>query len=135
MQSINYMRLLMNKGPDEAFAYIQKCKDDTVNYTNFNESLINNIAMGELLDNKDHKNNMALTLEALKINIWLFPNSAKTYDSYGWVLSKAGKTEEAIWMYIKSLKINPDDEQVKNVLNELLQKKAGSSSGMCQMAF
>jgi tetratricopeptide (TPR) repeat protein len=117
------MWLLVSKGPDEAFLYIQKCKDDTLNCTSFHEGLINDIALDELMEKTEYKNNMALTLEALKMNILLFPNSTNTYNSYGWALSKAGKIEEAIWMYRKSLTMNPKDEQVINVLNELLQKK------------
>ena len=50
----------------------------------------------------------------------LFPNSSNIYDSYGEALLQSGKKEEAIKMYQKSLELNPDNENGKKVLKELL---------------
>jgi tetratricopeptide (TPR) repeat protein len=63
-----------------------------------------------------------LALEVLKQNILLFPNSSNTYDSYGEALAKNGKKEEAIYMYRKSIKLNPENESGKTALEELLKK-------------
>jgi len=50
----------------------------------------------------------------------IFPNSSNMYDSYGEALLQSGKKEEAIKMYQKSLELNPDNENGKKVLKELL---------------
>jgi len=50
----------------------------------------------------------------------IFPNSSNMYDSYGEALLQSGKKEEAIKMYQKSLELNPNNENGKKVLKELL---------------
>lgn len=50
----------------------------------------------------------------------IFPNSSNVYDSYGEALLQSGKKEEAIKMYQKSVELNPDNENGKKVLKELL---------------
>lgn len=50
----------------------------------------------------------------------LFPNSSNIYDSYGEALLQSGKKEDAIKMYQKSVELNPDNENGKKVLKELL---------------
>jgi CubicO group peptidase (beta-lactamase class C family) len=50
----------------------------------------------------------------------IFPNSSNIYDSYGEALLQSGKKEDAIKMYQKSVELNPDNENGKKVLKELL---------------
>ncbi|MDN3673256.1 serine hydrolase [Flavobacterium branchiarum] len=50
----------------------------------------------------------------------IFPNSANIYDSYGEALLQNGKKEDAIKMYQKSIELNPNNENGKKVLKELL---------------
>jgi len=50
----------------------------------------------------------------------IFPNSANIYDSYGEALLQSGKKADAIKMYQKSVELNPDNENGKKVLKELL---------------
>jgi CubicO group peptidase (beta-lactamase class C family) len=50
----------------------------------------------------------------------IFPNSANIYDSYGEALLQSGKKEDAIKMYQKSIELNPNNENGKKVLKELL---------------
>lgn len=50
----------------------------------------------------------------------IFPNSSNVYDSYGEALLQSGKKEDAIKMYQKSVELNPDNENGKKVLKELL---------------
>ncbi|MFK8039357.1 MAG: tetratricopeptide repeat protein [Crocinitomicaceae bacterium] len=51
-----------------------------------------------------------------RMNTRYFPNDPNVYDSYGEVLAKLGKKEEAIKQYQKVLKLSPDD---KNALAQL----------------
>ncbi|QLC65974.1 serine hydrolase [Flavobacterium sp. LPB0248] len=50
----------------------------------------------------------------------IFPNSSNVFDSYGEALLQSGKKEDAIKMYQKSVELNPDNENGKKVLKELL---------------
>ena len=54
-------------------------------------------------------------------NVDLFPLSWNSYDSYGEILLKTGKKEEAIKMYQKSIELNPNNEGGKKILKELLE--------------
>jgi tetratricopeptide (TPR) repeat protein len=58
-------------------------------------------------------------LETFKLNVELFPDSWNVYDSYGEILLKLGRKEEAVSMYKKSVALNPNNEGGKKVLNEL----------------
>ncbi|MEZ0183570.1 serine hydrolase [Flavobacterium oncorhynchi] len=50
----------------------------------------------------------------------IFPNSSNIYDSYGEALLQCGKKNDAIKMYQKSVELNPNNENGKKVLKELL---------------
>jgi len=64
-----------------------------------------------------------LALEVFKINTLLFPGSFNTYDSYGAGLREIGKKQQAIMMYQKSIALNPNNEDGKMALKELLDSK------------
>ena len=51
----------------------------------------------------------------------LFPLSWNTYDSYAETLLKHGEKQDAVKMYQKSIELNPDNENVKKVLGQLLR--------------
>ena len=59
--------------------------------------------------------------EIFKLNIYLYPQSWNTYDSYGEVLLKNGQKEEGIKMYKKSIEMNPDNQNGKKVLERILK--------------
>lgn len=59
----------------------------------------------------------ALTI--FKLNMELFPNSGNTYDSYGDILRKLDRKEEAIKAYKKSLELNPGNEHARSILKKL----------------
>jgi glyoxylase-like metal-dependent hydrolase (beta-lactamase superfamily II) len=55
-------------------------------------------------------------VELFRINVELFPDSWNCYDSLGEALLRAGDTAEAVAMYEKSLILNPDNDNGKEVL-------------------
>jgi CubicO group peptidase (beta-lactamase class C family) len=118
-----YGRTLAEKGIDVAFTKFQELRDDSLHYY-FDENDMNDLG-GQLLDATSLKGNKEkeLALEVFKLNTLLFPSSANSYNSYAWALSIVGKTEQAIWLYKKSLTINPNDEDVKTELEKLLKNK------------
>ena len=61
-------------------------------------------------------------LEVFKLNTMLFPDSWNTYDSYGEALLKSNRKEEAIEMYEKSIEMNPENENGKQLLLKMKQE-------------
>jgi glyoxylase-like metal-dependent hydrolase (beta-lactamase superfamily II) len=55
-------------------------------------------------------------IELFRINVELFPDSWNSYDSLGEALLRAGETDEAVAMYEKSLELNPENENGREVL-------------------
>ncbi len=70
-----------------------------------------------------NKNENEKALEVFKLNTKLFPDSGSAFDSYGEVLAKIGRKEEAIKMYQKSIELDPTNEMGKRILADLLNGK------------
>ncbi len=66
---------------------------------------------------KEGKTNRALA--TLKKNMQAFPEISDVYDSYGEALAIAGRLDESREYYEKSLVINPDNQNAKEVLRHL----------------
>jgi predicted negative regulator of RcsB-dependent stress response len=56
------------------------------------------------------------TLQVFNAATLIFPMSWNVFDSYGEALLQCGKKEEAIKMYQKSVMLNPDNENGKQIL-------------------
>jgi predicted TPR repeat methyltransferase len=54
-----------------------------------------------------------------KINVELYPESWNAYDSLGEALLRAGDTNDAVTMYEKSLALNPENTNGKEVLAQI----------------
>lgn len=116
----DYGSTLAEKGVDVAFCELQKLRADSMHYY-LNEDDMNELGL-RLLHEASFNGHNELALEVLKLNTLLFPKSFNTYDSYGEALAKTGKEEEAIFMYKKSLEMNPENEGGKKALDELQKK-------------
>jgi len=112
-----YSNILTRSGADAAFCELQKLKADSAHYY-INEDDMNDLGL-QLLYAATYDNHNELALEVLKLNTLFFPNSFNTYDSYGEALAKNGKKQEAIWMYKRSLELNPGNEAGKEALKRL----------------
>lgn len=110
-----YVKILLAKGPDAAITFYNAYKADT-NYI-ATEWELNELGL-ELLDH----HHLPEALEALKLCTLIYPASWNTYDSYGKALLQSGKREEAILMYEKSVKMNPQNEPGKRILVEIKGK-------------
>jgi tetratricopeptide (TPR) repeat protein len=55
-------------------------------------------------------------VELFRINVELFPDSWNCHDSLGEALLRAGNTDEAVAMYEKSLELNPENDNGREVL-------------------
>jgi Tfp pilus assembly protein PilF len=87
---------------------------ETANYI-LDENELNELGY-EFFNNKKN----ALAFEVMRSAISLFPNSDNLFNSYGELLVKSEKKDEAIMMYKKSLLLNPENEDSKKCL-ELLE--------------
>jgi CubicO group peptidase (beta-lactamase class C family) len=110
-----YAMTLVNKGITAGVAALAQMEKDTVNY-NVDEGELNILGYEFLANKMDTE-----ALEVFKTNVRLFPASWNVYDSYGEVLLKTGKKEEAIRMYKKSVELNGGNENGKKVLEQLNQ--------------
>lgn len=114
--STAYAQLLMQNSKDFAFAKLIEMESDTSNYI-LDEDELNQLGY-EFFENEM----VTLAFEVFRSAITLFPNSDNLFNSYGELLAKSGKKEEAIIMYKKSLLINPQNEDSKKSLALLEQK-------------
>lgn len=99
-----YGRTLIAKGADSAAVRLNELKADTENY-NLSEDEFNNMAY-QMMDN----DLLSQAVETFKLNTLMFPMSDNVYESYGEALLRIGKREEAILMFKKALKINPENK-------------------------
>ncbi len=61
-------------------------------------------------------------LEVFRLNTILFPESWNAYDSYGEGLMNANRKEESIKMYEKSVALNPENENGKEMILKMKQE-------------
>ena len=62
---------------------------------------------------------MKLSQDVFKVNMMLYPDSFKVYESYAKACMKIGETDLAILNYSKSLELNPQNNNAKHMLKEL----------------
>ncbi len=63
--------------------------------------------------------NLEAALEIFKLNVELYPESANVYDSLGEAYLKIGDKKNAARNYEKSLELNPQNSNAKEVLKRL----------------
>jgi CubicO group peptidase (beta-lactamase class C family) len=119
--AIAYGTALVKQGIDAAASRFNLLKSDTAHYY-LNEWEFNQLG-GSLFYGSSFPNHQSLGMEVFKINTLLFPDGFNTYDSYAEVLRATGKREEAIAMYEKSIALNPNNDDGKAALKELLAGK------------
>lgn len=115
-----YGEALVSKGIDFGAARFNEMKSDTLNY-HVDESELNRLGYDFM--NQPSDKFLPLSLEVFKLNTVIYPRSGNTYDSYANALEKAGKKEEAILMYKKSITLSPGNEDGKKALMKLLEQK------------
>jgi CubicO group peptidase (beta-lactamase class C family) len=104
---------LESKGMDEALAKFNLMKSDTVHYR-FSENELNELGYHFLFNEKTDK-----ALIVFKLNTQLFPHSWNAFDSYGEALLKANNKENAVLNYERSLELNPENENAKEIIKKL----------------
>jgi CubicO group peptidase (beta-lactamase class C family) len=111
-----YGVLLVQQGPHYAACRFNELKSDKTWY--FYEHEMNELGY-QLLLKSSFENRVELALEVFKLNTLLFPESANVYDSYAEALMHAGMNAQAISMYKKSLRLNPDNGTARRNMEKL----------------
>ena len=62
-------------------------------------------------------------IDALKLNVEMYPNSGNVYDSLVEAYLHAGQTDLAIQNYEKSLQLDPENENAVTMLKRLRDQK------------
>jgi len=102
-----------NKSIDETIAFIEtEIKKGKESNYNVSEMALNSFGYQLIAKNKLNE-----ALKVLKLNTELFPKAFNTWDSYGEILLKVGRKKEAIKAYKKSLKLNPENENAKEIIS------------------
>ncbi len=70
----------------------------------------------------------AEALEALQLNVTLFPESANVHDSLGEALLAAGRRDDAIRSYAKSLELDPTNTNAIRKLSEIAEMPGPASA-------
>ncbi|KAF2326596.1 serine hydrolase domain-containing protein [Flavobacterium ginsenosidimutans] len=115
-----YGTALVNRGIDYAASVLNSNNSKETYY--LSEWEMNELGYNLYYMSK-FKGHEELALETFKLATLLFQDSFNTYDSYAQLLMESGKNEEAVMMYSKSIIMNPDNEQGKQKLAQLLNEK------------
>jgi CubicO group peptidase (beta-lactamase class C family) len=114
-----YGTALVKQGADHAAAVFNSEKANKTGYY-LNEGEMNDLGYN-LYYMSAFEGHKEMGLEVFKMATFIFADSYNTYDSYGQLLKDMGKTDDAIMMYQKSILLNPENEDGKRVLDELLK--------------
>jgi CubicO group peptidase (beta-lactamase class C family) len=89
-------------------------KEHDASYLTITEDYLNNL--GNSFLNEDR---MKLSQNTFKVNMMLYPDSFKVYESYAKACAKIGEVDLAILNYSKSLELNPQNNNAKDMLKKL----------------
>nr|NQU91710.1 serine hydrolase [Bacteroidota bacterium] len=103
-----------NEGVDSAITmYHNVIKGYPVQY-DFSERQLNQLGYHYL-----NKNNFSVAISVFRLNVEIYPNYANGYDSLGEAYMKNKQKDLAILYYEKSLELNPDNGNAKEMLEKL----------------
>jgi tetratricopeptide (TPR) repeat protein len=105
--------IIKDGGIDSLQASLDKIRKQR-NDLYFDEQLISRIAYVWM-----QMGHMSEAIEVLKLNAEAFPLSFKAHHSLAEAYMEVGDTNNAIKSYERSLKLDPDNDRVKQVMNEL----------------
>ncbi|MCC6865819.1 MAG: FKBP-type peptidyl-prolyl cis-trans isomerase [Ignavibacteria bacterium] len=111
------MAVILDKNVEKAVQLYWNLYEDKPDDYNFKESQLNVLGY-RLLQVGLYKQ----AVEIFKLNVEQYPDSFNTYDSLGEGYMNAGDTKNAIKNYKLSLKLNPENENAKKMLETLNNK-------------
>ena len=113
-----FVNLIIEKGFDKALPEIENARKEYADSLLFDENALNWLGYHFLYwwgrENE--------AVELFKMIVSVYPNSANAYDSLGEAYMIIGENDQAIKNYEKSLELNPDNQNAKNLLEQLRNK-------------
>jgi hypothetical protein len=109
---------IMEEGIEAALDKYQELKENHLNEYNFGETELNMLGYQLLWRDMNTE-----SIEVLKLNANVYPDSANPYDSLGEAYEKVGDNQNAIENYRSALNIDPDMPSAKAALDRLLTSK------------
>lgn len=91
-----------------------KNEDKSLSGYDVSENGLNNFGYQLMRQDKNEE-----ALKIFKLNTELYPEAYNTHDSFGEVLLKMGDTVNAIVAYQRSLELNPNNDNAKEVLQKI----------------
>lgn len=111
------LTIIIEKNVEKAIDVYYNIKDEKEDEYNFKESQLNILGYQLLQVGKTKE-----AVEIFKLNVEQYPDSYNVYDSLGEGCMMNGDNKLAIAYYKKSLKLNPNNENAKKMLEQLEQK-------------
>lgn len=108
------LEMILEGNFDEGLEAYRKARIKEENHHLLSESYLNDVGYS-LLNKKD----FTKAIDVFRLNTALYSGSSNAYDSLGEAYMKAGQKDKAKETYQKLLKINPANENAKNVLKTL----------------
>jgi len=99
---------------DKALNAYRALKEHDSSYLTVTEDYLNDLGYSFF-----HEDRMKLSQDVFKVNMMLYPDSYKVYDSYAEASVKIGEIDQAILNYSKSLELNPQNNRTRHQLKEL----------------
>ena len=117
LNSLDFFNILNSKGVDAAAHYFHQKREVEPGIILFEEREMNALGYRFLGQNRYPE-----AIEVFKMNTELYPESFNVYDSLGEAFMKSGDIKNAIKNYQRSLELNPDNDNAKEML-KVLEKK------------
>ncbi len=109
-----FAALVLEWGADKGVQAFQQIRKENPAAVVFSEFSVN--GLGYLLLSR---NRLQEAITVFKLNVEAYPNSFNVYDSLGEAYMRNGDKEPAIANYQKSLELNPDNQNGKDMLKRL----------------
>jgi 3-oxoadipate enol-lactonase len=114
LKNIEFYNVLNSQGVDAAAKYFHNRHEREPGIVLFDENEMNSLGYSFL-----QKGEIRDAIEVFKLNVIAYPKSWNVYDSLGEAFLKDGQKELAIENYEKSLELNPNNTNAKEVLKNL----------------
>ncbi|WP_025665713.1 serine hydrolase [Aquimarina megaterium] len=111
------VEFLLEGAFDKALNAYMTLKEQAPTYPTVTEDYLNDLGYSFFREDR-----MKLSQDVFKVNMMLYPDSYKVYESYAEACVKMGEIDLAIKNYAKSLELNPENNRTKQTLNELQKK-------------
>ncbi len=108
------IEFLLENDFDKALNAYMTLKEHDSAYLTITEDYLNDLGYDFF-----HGDRMTLAQNIFKVNMMLYPDSFRVYDSYAEACVKIGEIDLAILNYNKSLELNPQNNRTRHKLKEL----------------